>query len=81
MGRIVDILSDVIILTDDDTYSEDSLAIIRDVSVGIRRKEGKNFWIIPDREDAIRTALLMLYPGDILLSAGKGAETVQVTQK
>ena len=81
MGRIVDILSDVIILTDDDTYTEDSLAIIRDVSVGIKRKEGKNFWIIPDREDAIRTALLMLHPGDILLAAGKGAETVQVTQK
>ncbi len=81
MGRIVDILSDVVILTDDDTYTEDSLAIIRDVSIGIKRKEGKNFWIIPDREDAIRTALLMLHPGDILLAAGKGAETVQVTQK
>lgn len=60
MGRIVDILSDVVILTDDDTYTEDSLSIIRDVSVGIPRREGKNFWIIPDREDAIRTALLML---------------------
>lgn len=40
MGRIVDILSDVVILTDDDTYTEDSLAIIRDVAVGIKRKEG-----------------------------------------
>lgn len=56
----MDILSDVVILTDDDTYTEDSLSIIRDVSVGINRKEGKNFWIIPDRDDAIRTALLML---------------------
>lgn len=80
MWRIVDILSDVVILTDDDTYTEDSLAIIRDVSVGIHRKEGEKFWIIPDREDAIRTALLMLQPGDILLAAGKWAETVQVLQ-
>jgi len=40
MGRIVDILSDVVILTDDDTYTEDSLSIIRDVAVGIKRKEG-----------------------------------------
>ena len=39
MGRIVDILSDVIILTDDDTYTEDSLQIIRDVTVGIKRHE------------------------------------------
>lgn len=39
MGRIVDLLSDSIVLTDDDTYTEDSLSIIRDVSVGIQRKE------------------------------------------
>ncbi len=71
MGRIVHILSDVIILTDDDTYTEDSLAIIRSVTEGIDRREGEGFWIIPDREDAVRTALLMLEPGDILLVAGK----------
>ena len=80
MWRIVDILSDVVILSDDDTYTEDSLAIIRDVSVGIKRKEGKSFWIIPDRDDAIRTAILMLRKWDILLVAGKGAETTQVLQ-
>ena len=80
MGRVVDILSDVVILTDDDTYTEDSLAIIRAVSEGIQRREGENFWIIPSREDAIRTALIMLQAGDILIVAGKGAETVQVTQ-
>jgi UDP-N-acetylmuramoyl-L-alanyl-D-glutamate--2,6-diaminopimelate ligase len=80
MGRVVDILSDVVILTDDDTYTEDSLQIIREVSEGIKRREGENFWIIPSREDAIRTALIMLQAGDILIVAGKGAETVQVTQ-
>jgi UDP-N-acetylmuramoyl-L-alanyl-D-glutamate--2,6-diaminopimelate ligase len=62
MGKVADTLSDVIILTDDDTYSEDSLCIIREVTDGIKRREGENFWIVPDREDAIRTALLMLHP-------------------
>ena len=81
MGRIVDQLSDVIILTDDDTYTEDSLAIIRDVTDGISRKEGEKFWIIPAREDAIRTALIMLEEWDILIVAGKWAETVQVTNE
>lgn len=81
MGKVVDDLSDVMILTDDDTYTEDSLRIIRDVSEGIARREGESFWIIPSREDAIRTALIMLKPGDVLIVAGKGAETVQVTQK
>ncbi len=80
MWRVVDILSDVIILSDDDTYTEDSLSIIRDVTDGIKRKEWENFWIVPDREDAIRTALLMLSRGDVLLVAGKWAETIQVTQ-
>ncbi len=80
MGKVVDTLSDIVILTDDDTYTEDSLRIIRDVSEGISRREGEGFWIIPSREDAIRTALIMLQPGDTLIVAGKWAETVQVTQ-
>lgn len=81
MGKVVDTLSDIIILTDDDTYTEDSLRIIRDVTEGISRREGEWFWIIPSREDAIRTALIMLQPGDVLVVAGKWAETIQVTQK
>ncbi len=81
MWKVVDDLSDIMILTDDDTYTEDSLSIIRDVSEGITRREGEWFWIIPSREDAIRTALIMLQPGDVLIVAGKWAETVQVTQK
>ena len=80
MGKVVDTLSDIVILTDDDTYTEDSLRIIRDVTEGISRREGEWFWIIPSREDAIRTALIMLQPGDVLIVAGKWAETVQVTQ-
>lgn len=62
MGRVADELADVILVTDDDTYTEDSLSIIRMITQGIRRKEGKNFWIIPERADAIRTALIMLQP-------------------
>ncbi len=81
MWKVVDTMSDIVILTDDDTYTEDSLRIIRDVTEGISRHEGEGFWIIPSREDAIRTALIMLQPGDVLIVAGKWAETVQVTQK
>ncbi len=71
MGKVADDLSDVVIVTDDDTYTEDSLSIIRDVTKGISRKEGKKFWIIPSRADAIRTALIMLREGDGLIIAGK----------
>jgi len=81
MGRIADTLSDSIILTDDDTYTENSLKIIKDVSMGIKRKEGEGFWIIPSREDAIRTALVMAEAWDIVLIAGKWAETAQITNR
>ena len=41
MGKVVDSLSDIIILTEDDNYTEDPLRIITEVSRGIRRKEGE----------------------------------------
>jgi UDP-N-acetylmuramyl tripeptide synthase len=71
MGRVVHELSDVILLTEDDNYNEDQFQIMTEVSVGVKRREGEDFWIIFHREDAIRTALLAAEPGDIVLLAGK----------
>lgn len=39
--------------------------------MGIKRKEGEDFWIVPSRMDAIRTALVMAEPNDVVLIAGK----------
>ncbi len=79
MGRVADTLSDVVILTEDDNYTENSLKILKEVSMGIKRKEGEGFWIIPSRMDAIRTALVMAEKEDVVIIAGKWAETSQVT--
>lgn len=81
MGEVVSTLSDVVIVTDDDTYTEDSKEIIREIVTWIPREEGEDFWVIPNREDAIRTALVMMRKDDVLLLAGKWSENVQVTQK
>ena len=35
---------------------------------------GETFWRVPDRGEAIRFALTLARPGDILLSCGKGHE-------
>jgi UDP-N-acetylmuramoyl-L-alanyl-D-glutamate--2,6-diaminopimelate ligase len=78
MGAVVHKYSDVIFLTEDDNYSEDQFRIMTEVSRGIPRKEGKDFWIVFHREDAIRAALLMAQKHDIILLAGKGAEEVIV---
>lgn len=71
MGEVVSRLSDVVIVTQDDDYSEKPEKIIKDILPGIERKQGEDFWIIIDRKEAIRTALVMAQPGDVVLVAGK----------
>lgn len=76
MGQVVNENSDYVIVTDDDPYSEDELSIIEQVSTGIPRKEGHDFWKIPDRREAIRLALTLAKEGDCVIVAGKGCEEV-----
>ncbi|MFA5917779.1 MAG: UDP-N-acetylmuramoyl-L-alanyl-D-glutamate--2,6-diaminopimelate ligase [Candidatus Gracilibacteria bacterium] len=79
MGKIVSDKSDVVVLTQDDDYSEKTESIIKDVIPGIERKEGDNFWVITDRKEAIRTALLTAEEYDAILIAGKGDEHLMLT--
>jgi UDP-N-acetylmuramoyl-L-alanyl-D-glutamate--2,6-diaminopimelate ligase len=47
------------------------------MAAGMRSKggsEGENFWRVPDRGEAIKFALKLAQPGDIVLSCGKGHE-------
>lgn len=76
MGKVVNKYADYIIVTDDDPYEEDEWGIIEQVSSGIPRKEGQNFWKIPDRKEAIRLALTLAKEGDCVVVAGKGCEEV-----
>lgn len=79
MGRIVSEYSDIVILTQDDDYTEKTEQIIKDVLPWIERKEGDNFWIIADRKEAIRTALVTGKKNDIILIAGKWDEHLLMT--
>ncbi|MFK7780541.1 MAG: UDP-N-acetylmuramoyl-L-alanyl-D-glutamate--2,6-diaminopimelate ligase [Candidatus Gracilibacteria bacterium] len=81
MGEIVSRLSDTVILTQDDDYSEKTEDIIKDVIPGIERKEGENFWIITTRREAIQAALLKAEKNDVVLIAGKGDEHVMMTNE
>jgi UDP-N-acetylmuramoyl-L-alanyl-D-glutamate--2,6-diaminopimelate ligase len=78
MGAAADRIADYVILTDDDPYEEDEWKIIEDISAGIKRKEGENFWKIPGRPEAIELALTMAKEGDTVVIAGKGAEEIQM---
>ena len=74
MGRIADIFSDQIYLTDDNPRLELPSKIRKDIKKGIRKQKILEF---PNRAEAISEAISQLNTGEILLVAGKGHETVQ----
>ena len=79
MWEVVSRHSDVVILTQDDDYSENPLEIIKDILPWIDRKQWEGFWIIPTRFEAVQTALLMAQKDDIILLAGKWDEHILMT--
>jgi len=66
--------SDACIITSDNPRSEDPLEIIRQIEKGMAHPHFKS---IPDRAEAIATAVAASLSGDIILIAGKGHETDQ----
>jgi UDP-N-acetylmuramoyl-L-alanyl-D-glutamate--2,6-diaminopimelate ligase len=76
MGKVVDALSDVVIVTSDNPRTEEPKAIIDNVLAGIRRTE--NLFVEPDRRQAIAIALSLANAGDVVLIAGKGHEEYQI---
>jgi UDP-N-acetylmuramoyl-L-alanyl-D-glutamate--2,6-diaminopimelate ligase len=81
MWQVVSRLSDIVIVTQDDDYTENPQKIIKDILPGIDRKQGEGFWIISDRREAIRTALVMAEKDDIILLAGKWDEHALLTNQ
>lgn len=70
-------LADLTVLTAEDPRIESLDGILEEMAVGMRSKggrEGENFWRVPDRGEAIKFALKLAQPGDIVLSCGKGHE-------
>ncbi len=79
MWEIVSKYSDIVILTQDDDYSENSENIIKDVLPWINRVEWEDFFIIPTRKEAIELGISSIKEGDVLLVAGKWDEHIMMT--
>jgi UDP-N-acetylmuramoyl-L-alanyl-D-glutamate--2,6-diaminopimelate ligase len=77
MGEAAGNGSDFVVLTSDNPRSEPPLKIIRDALEGLQRAKAE-YTIEPDRERAIRLAVMLAKPGDIVLLAGNGHEKVQI---
>jgi UDP-N-acetylmuramoyl-L-alanyl-D-glutamate--2,6-diaminopimelate ligase len=90
MGKAATEYSDLTIVTSDNPRTEEPIEIIREIETGIRapkfsditeferQPELKGYWVIPDRREAIATAIGLADPRDIILIAGKGHEDYQI---
>jgi UDP-N-acetylmuramoyl-L-alanyl-D-glutamate--2,6-diaminopimelate ligase len=77
MGEVAAQYSDRVILTSDNPRSEDPEAIIAEIEAGVPLPMKKKLLTVPDRREAIKTALMLAGGGDIVLVAGKGHEKYQ----
>ena len=79
MWQIISENSDIVILTEDDNYAEDIKEIVKDVLPWIERKQWEDFWVILNREEAIRTALMYAKENDVVLILWKWDEHSMIT--
>jgi UDP-N-acetylmuramoyl-L-alanyl-D-glutamate--2,6-diaminopimelate ligase len=77
MGEVSCEHSDRVIFTSDNPRSEDPQQIIRDMEAGLSTAARRKYIAIPDRREAIKTAVSMANREDIVLVAGKGHEKYQ----
>jgi UDP-N-acetylmuramoyl-L-alanyl-D-glutamate--2,6-diaminopimelate ligase len=79
MGLIAQKLADRIIVTSDNSRSEKTSDIMADIKTGMDITGRAKSLFIEDREEAIRTAIMLASAGATVLLAGKGHETYQIT--
>ena len=77
MGEVACKLSDKVVFTSDNPRSEDAGAILKDMEAGLNTAARRKFISIIDRREAIKTAVSLSKPADIVLVAGKGHEKYQ----
>ena len=77
MAEIACRYSTHVILTSDNPRNEDPMAILEQMKTGVPTVDVKKTVTIEDRREAIRQAVSMARPHDIILVAGKGHETYQ----
>lgn len=76
MGETSGKLSDLSVITEDNSRFEDVMDIIEDIKTGINKTDGK-YVVVPNRKDAIRYCIHNAQDGDIIVLAGKGHEDYQ----
>ena len=78
MAAIAQKLADRIIVTSDNSRTEKTTDIMADIKEGMDLNGRSRSLFIEDREEAIRTAIMIAGQGATILLAGKGHETYQI---
>ncbi|HOE62933.1 MAG TPA: UDP-N-acetylmuramoyl-L-alanyl-D-glutamate--2,6-diaminopimelate ligase [Candidatus Sumerlaeota bacterium] len=77
MAAIVEANCDYFIITEDNPRTEDPSQIMNDIVAGVKNQKSENFEIVYDRYEAIKRAIEIAKPGDLVIVAGKGHESTQ----
>ena len=77
MANLAARLSDKVILTADNPRFEDPNEILAQMQAGVTVPDAAKVRTVPDRREAIRAAVALAGPDDIVLVAGKGHENYQ----
>lgn len=75
MGKMATEMSDFVIVTSDNCRTENIDVILADITDGI---EKDNYTVVPDRREAIHTAMDMAEKNDVILLLGKGHEEYEI---
>ncbi len=76
MGGMAAKMADIAIFTSDNPRTEEPEQILREMEAGV--ESGNKYLKITDRHEAIKTAVMLAEPRDIILLAGKGHEDYQI---
>ena len=76
MGALAAKRANIAIFTSDNPRTEDPEEILREMEAGV--EAGDRYLKISDRNEAIKTAVMLAEPRDIILLAGKGHEDYQI---
>ena len=77
MGRVAGANSDLVFITSDNPRTEDPMAIINKVEIGVK-ETGAEYFAVSDRREAINRAVAAASVDDVVIIAGKGHETYQI---
>jgi UDP-N-acetylmuramoyl-L-alanyl-D-glutamate--2,6-diaminopimelate ligase len=78
-GALADRFADIVMVTNEDPYSEQVEDIIDQVMAGIKNKQQEtDLFRISDRREAMRKAFSLAQPGDLVIITGKGCEQFMI---